>query len=125
MNLGDGAPATGGRGWTITSGWGPLVAVAIHDGHLVRPDVAPLLALTPAERLREEDPWTALWTRIVPTRVVVHRSRFEVDLNRPRGGRVYRATDQGRGLGAWRGPPAPELVERSREVHDAFYSDMR
>ena len=34
--------------------------IAIHDGHHVREEVSRILALTDAERLREEDPFTAI-----------------------------------------------------------------
>lgn len=113
-----------GRGWTITSGRGPLVATAIHDGHLLRPEMAPRIALSPAERLREEDPWTALWTRIVPNRVVVHRSRFEVDMNRPRWGSVYRTPEEAWGLEVWREPLPRDVLERSWAEYDAFFGDV-
>src|SRR5687768_7825373 len=86
------------RMWTITPGDGPIVATAIHDGHELRSDLAALCALTSAERLREEDPFTAAWTTVAPTRVVVHRSRFEVDMNRPRAGSVYRTPEEAWGL---------------------------
>mgnify|MGYP003530345089 CR=1 FL=1 len=42
----------------LTAGEGPLVAAAIHNGHLVRPEVVELLSLSDTERLREEDPFT-------------------------------------------------------------------
>ena len=55
-----------------------MVAAAIHNGHGVRDEVAELLSLTDAERLREEDPFTAAWTTITEARIVVNTSRFEV-----------------------------------------------
>ena len=42
------------------------------------------MALDEADRLREEDPFTGIWTSVVDHAVVARRSRFEVDLNRPR-----------------------------------------
>ncbi len=42
--------------WQLTAGDGPLLAAAVHNGHFVRQDVADRLALSPQERLREEDP---------------------------------------------------------------------
>jgi N-formylglutamate amidohydrolase len=99
------------------------VAVALHDGHEAREDVAEHFAIPEAERLREEDPWTAEWTRIAPTRIVVHRSRFEVDLNRPIEECVYLRPDQAWNLQVWKngGPPAP-VIREGREIHLAFYS---
>ena len=107
--------------WQETVGEGPLVAVAIHDGHAVRDEVARLLALSDAERLREEDPYTGGWTSAAPTRFVSLRSRFEVDLNRPRHRAVYRRPEDAWGLNVWKRPPTKDLVERSRLNYDSFY----
>ena len=95
--------------WWIEKGSGPLVATAIHDGHEVRPDVLDLMSIPEANRLREEDPFTGDWTAVAPTRVVGTRSRFEVDLNRPRDGAVYRTPADAWGLEVWKdGIPEPE-----------------
>ncbi len=103
-------------------GPGPAVAVALHDGHEVRPEVAALLAVTEAERLREEDPFTGDWAEFAPTRVVVRRSRFEVDLNRPRERAVYLTPDDAWGMKVWRAEPPPEVIARSLAQYDAFYA---
>jgi len=66
----------------IHRGQGPLLATSVHDGHEMRESLLPLLALSDAERLREEDPFTSQWTSVCPNRIVPRRSRFEVDLNR-------------------------------------------
>ena len=52
--------------WTQTIGEGPLVAVALHAGHDLRPEVREIMNLTEEERLREEDPFTGEWTEIAP-----------------------------------------------------------
>ena len=75
--------------WQLVEGDGPIVAAAIHDGHDLRQEVAALMALSDAERLREEDPYTGSWTEVAPVRLVGRRSRFEVDLNRPREKAIY------------------------------------
>ena len=111
--------------WRLHLGGGQLVATAIHDGHELRPEVAELMALPDAERLREEDPFTARWTAVAPTRVVGTRSRFEVDLNRAREKAVYRLPDDAWGLSVWKVEPSDGLVQRSLEEYDAFYSSMR
>jgi N-formylglutamate amidohydrolase len=111
--------------YSVTEGEGPLVAVALHDGHALRPEVAALTALPEEERLREEDPFTAAWTAVAPTRLVALRSRFEVDLNRPRAKAVYRRPADAWGLPLWRRDPPDELVERSLSQHDAFYAEAR
>ena len=86
----------------LTEGQQPLVAVALHDGHYIRPEVKQLLAISPDERKREEDPFTAAWTDIAETRMVILRSRFEVDLNRPRHQAVYLQPKDSWGLQVWK-----------------------
>jgi N-formylglutamate amidohydrolase len=115
-----------GRAWFTESveGDGPLLAVALHHGHDLRPEVAALTALSSEERRREEDPFTGDWTVVAPSRVVVHRSRFEADLNRPREAAVYRRPEDAWGLHFWKGEPPADLVERSRAGYDAFYRRM-
>ena len=104
---------------------GQLIATAIHNGHDVRPDVAAELALPEADRLREEDPHTDEIGALIPARVVVHRSRFEVDLNRTREEAVYREAEDAWGLDILRDPPLAEaLVAGSLEVYDAFYAEL-
>ena len=109
---------------TLTHGEGPLVAAAIHDGHGTRPEVAGLLAVGEEERLREEDPFTEFWTTVAPSRIIGLRSRFEVDLNRPRDKAVYRVPEDAWGLQVWRGEVPEEIVQRSLEEYDAFYADV-
>jgi len=111
--------------WEQESGDGPLVATAIHHGHDLREEVAALLAISEVDRLREEDPFTGVWTRVAATRIVVQRSRFEVDLNRPRQRAAYRSPEDAWGLRIWRSDPPVEVLERSRSLHDDFYTAMR
>ncbi len=91
--------------WRWTLGDGPLVATAIHDGHEVRPELLPYMAISETDRLREEDPFTADWMPMAPTQIVGLRSRFEVDLNRPRDKAVYLKPEDAWGLRSGTGPP--------------------
>jgi N-formylglutamate amidohydrolase len=100
------------------------VATAIHHGHLIRKEIQDRSALTAAERLREEDPYTGEWTTVAGTRVVVRRSRFEVDLNRPREKAVYREPGDAWGLNLWKEPLTPEMVDRSLALYDSFYAEL-
>jgi hypothetical protein len=111
--------------WQTEFGEGPLVACAVHDGHAVRPEVANCLRLNDAQRLYEEDPYTASWTAIASTRIVARRSRFEVDLNRPREKAVYLMPDDAWGLDIWACRPSPEIVDRSLRAYDDFYAHLR
>lgn len=111
--------------WTIESGDGPLVATAIHDGGELRDELCPLVVIDEEARRREEDPFTSNWTRVAPTRVVGLRSRFEVDLNRPRDKAVYREPTDCWGLRVWN-PELPEdVAARSLAEYDAFYAMLR
>lgn len=111
--------------WRLANGKGSLVAVAIHAGHAVREEVARHLALDDDGRLREEDPFTDAWTAIAPTRVVALRSRFEVDLNRPREKAVYRRPEDAWGLEVWKGELPETVIAESLAEYDAFYQAMR
>ena len=100
------------------------MATAIHAGHSLRPEISGLIALDDQTRLREEDPYTDLLIDGVPVRVVVDRSRFEVDLNRPRHEAVYLRPEQAWGLEVWKTLPSPAEVEASLRLHDQFYAEM-
>ena len=112
----------GERWWTVQHGAGPIVATAIHDGHDLRPEVAARMALSDGDRLREEDPFTGDAARGVACNVVVHRSRFEFDLNRGADGAVYRTPEQCWGLEVWQpGGLSDAVAERSLDLHGAYY----
>lgn len=102
----------------------PVLATAIHAGHDVRPEVAALLALDDATRLREEDPYTDRIAACADFHVTVWRSRFEVDLNRNRAEAVYRAPRDAWSLTIWRSDPPPEVIKRSLEIYDSFYEEL-
>src|SRR5687768_6919649 len=108
--------------WTVRTGPGPVVATAIHDGHELRPEVAAAIQLGDAERLREEDPFTGEAVLGVPAHVVVHRSRFEVDLNRGTELALCRTPEQCWGLEVWKpDEPNEALAGRSLAIHAEYY----
>ncbi len=107
--------------WELQLGDGPLVAAAIHQGSALRAELAGLSALDPAQRLYEEDPHTGVWTTIAPTRIVVLRSRFEMDLNRPREKAVYLEPEDAWGLRVWKVRPPEDVIRRSLAQYDLFY----
>jgi hypothetical protein len=109
------------RWWTVQQGRGPIVATAIHNGHDLRPEAAEAMALSDEERLREEDPFTGEAILDVPTHVIAHRSRFEVDLNRAPEEAVYRTPDQSWGLEVWTEEPSAAFVDRSLAIHSDYY----
>lgn len=101
-----------------------MVATAIHDGHAVREEVRRQLAIGEQDRLREEDPHTASWCTLAPIRIVGLRSRFEVDLNRPRDSAVYRTPGDAWGLQVWHHTLPEEVVAESLEGYDDFYAAL-
>lgn len=110
--------------WEWIPGEGPLVAAAIHDGHALRAEAQERLCLGEAERLREEDPFTAAWAALVQPRIRTFRSRFEVDLNRPPEQAVYLKPEDSWGLQVWREPPEPACIAASLEAYDDFYAGV-
>ena len=109
----------------MVEGSSPLIATAIHDGHELRPEVAENVALDDATRLREEDPYTGLWTAVADNRIIVNASRFEMDLNRPRDKAIYVEPDDAWGLTVWKRRPSQPFVDRSLARYDAFYLEFR
>ena len=92
-------------GWEVELGDLPVIGTAIHSGSELRQDCRNLARLSDSERLREEDPFTDMLIEDFPNRIVVHRSRFEVDLNRAREAAVYVRPEQAWGLNVWSSPP--------------------
>ena len=105
-------------------GGGPVVACAVHAGNEVRSEALRHMAIRRRQRFVEEDPYTDELTAVAPTSVVVHRSRFEVDMNRVRERALYRAPSDAWGLAVWRGPVPPAVRQRSLRLYDRFYADL-
>lgn len=108
--------------WSIDFGNSPVVGTAIHDGHRIRPDVAGLMALSREQRLREEDPFTGEMISGLTNRIVVHHSRFEIDLNRAADQAIYLKPEQSWGLEVWNAEPSPEAVRQSLDFHSDYYA---
>lgn len=111
--------------WDIVQGEGPLVATALHCGHELRPELIDLCGLDEATRLREEDPYTDLWTPVAPTRIIPKQSRFEADLNRDRSQAVYIRPEDAWGLQVWKRPLTQELIQQSLDYYDEFYAQVK
>ena len=110
--------------FSIAKGTIPVIATAIHNGHSVRDEVRIQFALDEGIQLREEDPFTEEFAKVSESRIIGLRSRFEVDLNRPREKAVYRTPEDAWGIHVWKSLPSNELMSRSLEEYDAFYSAM-
>ncbi|QDV26546.1 N-formylglutamate amidohydrolase [Aureliella helgolandensis] len=105
-------------------GTGPIIAAAIHNGHQTRKSVEKHLAISEEEQFREEDPLTGEWTQIAKTQIVGLRSRFEVDLNRPREKAVYETPADAWGMEVWDQPPDQSMIDASLREYDQFYADV-
>lgn len=116
---------TGSAWWTIDRGDSPVVGTAIHEGHDLPPGFAARMAITAEQRRREEDPFTEAFIRDVPNRIVVHQSRFAVDLNRAREAAIYLEPEQAWGVQVFTQPPSPELLGRALRIHDHYYASLR
>ena len=102
-----------------------VVATSVHAGHDLRPEIAAAMVLDEDVRLREEDPHTDVIAAAVDSRALTARSRFEVDLNRPREEAVYREPDDCWGLDVWAdGTLSDDLTAGSLAVYDEFYARL-
>jgi len=110
---------------TSRRGLGPILAVASHHGHDVRSDAAPWMLLDDATRRREEDPGTGEWAALGDSSIVVHRSRFETDVNRPPELAVYRCPEDAWGLCVWSPQMPSEVFDESLRQYETFYDKLR
>jgi N-formylglutamate deformylase len=102
----------------------PIIALALHDGHFIAPEVLPHIHLQEHERFREEDPYTGYMIDLPVTRVVVHTSRFQVDLNRLPDKAIYMDPEDAWGLQVWK-DGFPEILSSGlREYYQEFYVRM-
>ncbi len=108
----------------IHRGKEPILVSAIHSGHGLRPEVEHIIQLDEQQRLREEDPFTDAWICIADNFILPQRSRFEVDLNRPRDHAVYVTPEDAWGLDLWKTPPNDTIIEHSLEEYDVFYQQL-
>jgi N-formylglutamate deformylase len=113
-----------GASWTIVDGGGPIVACAVHAGSEVRAEVLRHMGIRRRQRFVEEDPSTDQLADVVATSLVVHRSRFEVDMNRGRERAIYRTPNDAWGLKVWREPLPAAVRQRSLRLYDRFYADL-
>ncbi len=105
-------------------GTGPIIAAAVHNGHQTRKSLERHLAISENEQLREEDPMTGEWAQIAKTQIIGMRSRFEVDLNRPREKAVYVTPADAWDMDVWLAPPDDAMIAASLREYDEFYADV-
>ena len=111
--------------YTLVKGFSSIVSTAIHDGHSTREELKYLFNLSEEERRREEDPFTARWLNASDNKIIVHRSRFETDLNRSRDKTVYLNPEDSWGLKVWKSKLPKEILKSSLAVYDEFYRNVK
>jgi N-formylglutamate deformylase len=107
--------------FVFVKGTSPIVATAIHEGHQTRSELKEYFNLSEEERLREEDPFISKWLHFTDNGIVVHHSRFEVDVNRPREKAIYKEPEDAWGLKIWKKELPEEVINTSIKVYDEFY----
>lgn len=110
--------------WHLHEGNGPLLGLAVHAGHEIRPELLSWLAIDEDTRFREEDPYTDYWTLAFDTQLLTRRSRFEVDLNRPIEEAVCVQPEDCWNLHVWKEGIPEQLLEQSLTEHAAFYVEL-
>ena len=100
----------------------PGLALAIHAGRDLRPELAPWVLIGEDDRRREEDPATDQMIAAWPNRIWALASRAEYDLNRPRERAVPLTPEMYWGHQVYRDPLPPELRSASLARYDAFYA---
>jgi len=112
------------RLWHLHKGDGPVLGLAVHAGHEIRPDLLPLMNIDEATRLREEDPYTDHWTLACHNQLLTRRSRFEVDLNRDPSAAIYIQPEDCWNLDVWKHPVDDTVIRQSLAEHAAFYRTL-
>ncbi len=102
----------------------PQIAVAIHAGHGVRPEILPFMALSQAERLFEEDEATEVMIRGFSNAVWALESRAVYDLNRNEDTALPLTPERFWGTRVYRKIPFPEMNRKSLESHRRFYRHL-
>jgi uncharacterized protein (TIGR02421 family) len=100
--------------------YAPIVCVAIHNGHKLRPELEKLLLLSKKERFYEEDPYTDELISSFPIQLIGNDSRFEYDLNRAKTLSTHFKT-------AWNKqvfdhPLSQKQRAKSHSKHQSFYN---
>jgi N-formylglutamate deformylase len=85
----------------VPSAANQFAGIAVHAGSRIREDLQDALAVSEADRFREEDPATEQFIKELPIRVISLDSRFEYDVNRPEEKAIPLTPDMAWGLKVW------------------------
>ena len=115
-----GTDSLGGFGYDLDLSV-PFVTTAIHAGHRVRSELAPLMAISEKDRLAEEDTGTDRIIRACPSRIWGLDSRAEYDLNRPPELALPMTPEMFWDIRVYESSPTDAMNRRSLEKYAAFY----
>lgn len=102
-----------------------IIAFALHDGHYIAPPFRAYQLLGEQERAREEDPYTGYMIASLPvSTLIVHTSRFQLDLNRPRAKAIYIRPEDAWGLRVWQPGFPAELQAQLYQQYDQFFDTL-
>jgi len=102
----------------------PQIAVAIHAGHRVRPELLPFMALSDAERLFEEDEATEVMIHPFSNAVWALESRAVYDLNRDEDSALPLTPEKFWGTRVYKEVPPREMNRKSLERYRRFYRHL-
>jgi N-formylglutamate deformylase len=100
----------------------PILALAVHNGHEMNPDLLKMCGISEADRLREEDPFTDVFASEFANKMIVYTSRFSVDLNRKRELAVYQSPEDCWGLPVRLSAIPDELMTELLRDYGQWYS---
>ena len=103
----------------------PVLALAIHNGHDLSTELSSICGISEADRLREEDPYTGEIAQRFTNNIIVHSSRFMVDLNRSPEKAVYQNPEDCWGLPVRKNPIPEEYLAYLKASYDAWYEVLR
>lgn len=95
--------------------------MAVHAGSRIRDDLQDALAVSQADRYREEDPGTEQFIKDFPLQVIALDSRFEYDVNRPEELAIPITPDMSWGLTVWKRPLTAGEIENSLAKYREFH----
>lgn len=100
----------------------PVLALAIHNGHEMHPDLLANCGISEADRLREEDPFTDVFANAFANKIIVYTSRFTVDLNRSPENAIYQNPEDCWGLKARINPIHDKLLAELKQGYEQWYT---
>lgn len=102
----------------------PVVALLPHTGHRVREEIASKMSIEDDSRLADEDASLTPLVENFPVQIFGLDSRYEYDVDRPRGEAIYLKPFQSWGKKVWVNPPSKDEIDASLQKYDEFHDLM-